>query len=227
MSISFDYLDVSRTAIALSAAHQFQRDHPYQDRVKRVLDLGLILISLPIALPVLGLIALALLLQGQNPIFLQRRVGRGGRIFTMVKFRTMGGNPDQVLSDHLALDRSAAREWRIRQKLKSDPRVTPIGRFLRRSSLDELPQLWNVLIGDMSLVGPRPMLAEQRPLYPGRSYFRMRPGITGPWQVSKRNQSEFAARARFDAIYDLRQGVLVDLGLLARTVSVVVRQTGC
>lgn len=227
MSISFDLLDVTHNAIAVEPSDGFQRVHPYQDGLKRAMDLALILLFAPVVLPVLILLSAALLSQGHAPIFCQKRLGRGGRIFTMIKFRTMVDNPDGVLRAHLRSDPEAAEEWQRKQKLTHDPRVTRLGRVLRRSSLDELPQLWNVLLGDMALVGPRPMLVEQRSLYPGHAYFRMRPGITGPWQVSKRNQSEFAARARFDAIYDLRQGLLVDLGILARTVSVVLRQTGC
>lgn len=227
MSISFDYLDASYDAIAVTPSHDLHRVHPYQNGAKRALDIGLILLCLPVLIPVLVLIALAILSQGQWPIFLQPRLGLGGREFTFVKFRSMLDEPDRVLRDHLVRNPEAAEEWRLKQKLTHDPRVTPLGHFLRRTSLDELPQVWNVLIGDMTLVGPRPMLVDQRALYPGRAYFRMRPGITGPWQVSKRNQSEFAARSRFDAMYDLRQGVLVDLSILIRTVAVVWRQTGC
>ncbi len=227
MSISFDYLEATTDAIAVSVQHDFQRDHPYQDGAKRMLDLGLILLFSPLWIPIVGLIAGTIALQGQWPIFLQDRVGRGGRVFTMIKFRTMVNDPERFLEVHLRSNPHAAQEWRVKQKLTNDPRVTPIGRILRRSSLDELPQLINVLMGDMSLVGPRPMLANQRVLYPGNAYYRMRPGITGPWQVSKRNQSEFAARSRFDAIYDLRQGLFVDLSLIARTFVVVWRQTGC
>ena len=104
--------------------------------------------------------------------------------------------------------------------------ITRFGRVLRKSSLDELPQLWNVLLGDMSLVGPRPMMPCQRDLYPGSAYYRLRPGITGPWQVSRRNESTFADRARFDTDYDQTLSLGTDLGLLISTVRVVVRATG-
>ena len=227
VTISFDLFDATNDAIAVPPTRDYQRVHPYQNGIKRMIDLTLILIGLPVIVPVLIAITCALALQGQPPIYIQKRLGRGGRVFSMFKFRTMVSNPDDVLRDHLNRNPSAAKEWRHKQKLTNDPRVTPLGRILRRSSLDELPQVLNVLMGDMALVGPRPMLVDQRAIYPGRAYFRMRPGITGPWQVSKRNQSEFAARAGFDAIYDLKQGVLVDLGILMRTVSVVLRQTGC
>ncbi len=126
----------------------------------------------------------------------------------------------------LAEDPKARAEWDATQKLKDDPRVTRMGRFLRKSSLDELPQLWNVLRGDMSLVGPRPMMLSQRAMYPGTAYYALRPGITGFWQVSERNDCEFAQRARFDADYQSRVSFLVDLTILMRTVRVVLRATG-
>jgi len=133
---------------------------------------------------------------------------------------------DARLAAHLALDEAARREWETYQKLTSDPRVTAFGRMLRKSSLDELPQLWNVLKGDMSLVGPRPMLPEQLPLYPGRAYFALRPGVTGLWQISDRNASTFARRAEFDADYAHRLSLATDLRVLVATISVVVRGTG-
>jgi len=131
-----------------------------------------------------------------------------------------------LLEYHLRKDPEARREWDEAQKLKRDPRITRIGRFLRKSSLDELPQLWNVLKGDMSLVGPRPMMVDQEALYPGRAYFELRPGITGPWQVSDRNESSFADRARFDNQYLDSLSLSVDLTILFRTVAVVLRCTG-
>jgi lipopolysaccharide/colanic/teichoic acid biosynthesis glycosyltransferase len=144
----------------------------------------------------------------------------------MWKLRTMVRGAEAVLASHLAADASARAEWAVRQKLADDPRITRIGRFLRRTSLDELPQLWNVLRGDMSLVGPRPMLPDQRALYPGQAYYRLRPGVTGPWQVSDRNRSAFADRARFDTAYEAEMSFGHDLGLIAATFGVVMRGTG-
>lgn len=135
-------------------------------------------------------------------------------------------NADAQLETYLASDPTARAEWDSTQKLKVDPRITRFGRILRKSSLDELPQLWNVLKGDMSLVGPRPMMPCQRDLYPGSAYYRLRPGITGPWQVSRRNESTFADRARFDTDYDRTLSLGTDIGLLISTVRVVVRATG-
>jgi lipopolysaccharide/colanic/teichoic acid biosynthesis glycosyltransferase len=133
---------------------------------------------------------------------------------------------DARREDHLAQHPAARAGWNRTQKLRNDPRITPIGRVLRKSSLDELPQLWNVLKGEMSLVGPRPMMPSQAGLYPGTAYYALRPGITGSWQVSARNESSFADRARFDADYDQRISLATDLLILLATVRVVLRGTG-
>jgi len=127
---------------------------------------------------------------------------------------------------HLAQDPEAKAEWDSTQKLKDDPRITRFGRFLRKSSFDELPQLLNVLLGDMSIVGPRPMLPEQEPLYSGTAYFELRPGITGLWQISDRNESTFAARAKFDTDYFEQLSLATDVRIIASTFRVVLRGTG-
>ncbi len=126
----------------------------------------------------------------------------------------------------LAEDAAAKAEWDSTQKLRNDPRVTRIGRFIRKYSLDELPQLWNVLVGDMSLVGPRPMFPEQRSLYPGTACFDFRPGLSGLWQVSERNESSFAERAGYDNEYARTASFSTDLAILAKTLVVVLRGTG-
>jgi lipopolysaccharide/colanic/teichoic acid biosynthesis glycosyltransferase len=133
---------------------------------------------------------------------------------------------EAVLERYLAQNPEARAEWDRHQKLKNDPRITPLGRFLRRSSLDELPQLWNVLRGDMSIVGPRPMMCNQRALYPGTEYYVMRPGITGYWQTSARNESSFHERAGFDQAYYRSLSFATDLAIIWRTFSVVLRGTG-
>ena len=150
----------------------------------------------------------------------------GGRSFTLWKLRSMVPDADTRLREHLSADPAARAEWDRTQKLMDDPRITRMGRFIRKCSIDELPQLWNVLRGDMSLVGPRPMMPEQASLYPGISYFALRPGITGTWQVSARNASSFAERARFDSDYYRSVSLGTDLGILLATVRVVVRGTG-
>jgi lipopolysaccharide/colanic/teichoic acid biosynthesis glycosyltransferase len=134
---------------------------------------------------------------------------------------------DDMLKAYLAENPEAAAEWAIDQKLKNDPRVTKIGQFIRKTSLDELPQLWNVLMGDMSLIGPRPMMPTQKDLYPGTAYYELRPGLSGYWQISDRNDCSFAKRAVFDTAYNNDLSLMTDLKVLVRTVGVVARGTGC
>ncbi len=193
---------------------------------KRVLDVALVVLSVPLVVPLVLLISLLAMRDGSSPFYLQDRVGRHGRLFRLVKIRSMVPDADVLLAAHLAADPVACAEWESTQKLKSDPRITALGRLIRKTSLDELPQLWNVLVGDMSLVGPRPMMPQQKVLYPGQAYFLLRPGITGPWQVSDRNESTFAARAVFDTRYAEHLSLKTDLNLLLRTLHVVARCTG-
>jgi exopolysaccharide production protein ExoY len=207
-------------------AYLIRRGGAYRHGLKRLLDILLVLCASPIIVPLVAGLALIVALGNGRPLYSQDRVGRGGRIYTMWKLRSMVSDADAALDAHLATNPAARAEWDRTQKLKSDPRITRVGRILRKASLDELPQLWNVLKGDMSLVGPRPMLPEQRSLYPGQAYYRLRPGITGIWQVSARNDSSFADRAGFDAAYDRSVSLGTDLALLAATVRVVLRGTG-
>jgi len=202
------------------------RSELYRKYFKRGLDVLLVLLALPIVLPTILILVAMIAAKGHSPFYRQERVGRGGRIFTMWKLRTMVRDADKRLQEHLAMDDAARSEWAAFQKLKHDPRITQLGLFLRKSSLDEVPQLWNVLVGDMSLVGPRPILPEQRPLYPGNAYYAMRPGVTGLWQVSDRNESTFAQRAEFDAVYERNLSFGADVRLLVATVGVVFRCTG-
>lgn len=198
----------------------------YRRHFKRMLDVVLVIIAVPIILPTLLVLIALIAAQGHSPFYRQERLGRGGRRFTMWKLRTMVPDADKRLQEYLAQDDQARNEWDAFQKLKCDPRITPLGGFLRKSSLDELPQLWNVLVGDMSLVGPRPMMPEQKSLYPGHAYYLLRPGVTGLWQVSDRNASTFAQRAEFDAAYERRLSFATDVRLLVATVGVVLRCTG-
>lgn len=198
----------------------------YRRRVKRWIDLALILLAAPFVLPLVLLLALLVRSDGGPAFYTQDRVGRGGKIFRLYKLRSMVTDADARLAAHLAADPAMRAEWAESQKLKNDPRITAVGRFLRKTSLDELPQLWNVFKGDMSLVGPRPMMPQQRPLYPGRAYYRMRPGLTGPWQVSDRNAGSFAGRAEYDTDYLHRMSPLTDLTILFLTFWVVLRGTG-
>jgi exopolysaccharide production protein ExoY len=198
----------------------------YRNGLKRAFDLAVVLAALPAVLPLVLLLALLVALDGGRPFYVQTRLGHGGRVFRMWKLRSMVWDADARLRAHLDACPTARAEWESTQKLKRDPRITRFGRLIRRSSLDELPQLWNVLKGDMSLVGPRPMMPGQRALYPGTAYFDLRPGLTGPWQVSERNATSFADRARFDAEYDRSLSFVTDLRLILATIRVVLRATG-
>ncbi|PRY19847.1 lipopolysaccharide/colanic/teichoic acid biosynthesis glycosyltransferase [Aliiruegeria haliotis] len=198
----------------------------YRQCGKRLIDLALVLLALPLVLPVVTVLAACIALDRANPVFVQKRIGKDGKVFRMLKLRTMVPDAEARLEAHLDLDPAAAREWERTQKLRHDPRVTWVGRFLRKTSLDELPQLWNVLVGDMSLVGPRPMMESQMPLYPGSAYYDVRPGLTGPWQISARNEAEFASRATYDTRYSETLSLGADIGILLRTVTVVIRATG-
>lgn len=193
---------------------------------KRLSDVVLVLLAAPFVLPFGLLIAALVSMDGHSPFYRQERVGKDGRRFMMWKFRTMVPGADRRLAEYLDTDPQAKIEWARTQKLKRDPRCTRIGRALRRMSIDELPQLLNVLSGDMSLVGPRPMMPDQQSLYPGAAYYRLRPGITGFWQVSARNESEFVDRALYDDLYEQSMSLKIDVLLLARTLTVVVRGTG-
>lgn len=199
----------------------------YGRRFKRLLDLALVGITAPITVPLIALLALLVWIDGGQPFFRQERVGRGGRVFRILKLRSMVRDAETCLQSYLDQNPDAALEWSVNQKLVKDPRITALGRLLRSSSLDELPQLWNVVTGDMSLVGPRPMMPSQVDLYPGRSYYLLRPGITGPWQVSERHQSGFAKRAAYDDSYARTLCMRGDVALLRRTVSVVLGGRGC
>ncbi|WP_416374663.1 sugar transferase [Marinovum sp.] len=199
----------------------------YRQWAKRLLDFGVVLLALPPVIALLVPLCLLISLDGHSPIYRQKRIGRNGKVFRMWKLRSMVHDADARLQAHLDADPAARREWDHSQKLRHDPRITRMGAFIRKSSIDELPQLFNVLTGDMSLVGPRPMMVEQRALYPGTAYYAMRPGITGIWQTSVRNESSFSERAIFDARYFRELSLRTDLTLIGRTFRVVLRGTGC
>ena len=193
---------------------------------KRAFDLVCVIAALPVWLPIMMVFALIVARDGHNPFYTQDRVGRGGRIFRMIKLRSMVPNADAKLEAHLEAHTEARAEWDATQKLKSDPRITRTGRLIRKTSVDELPQLLNVLTGDMSLVGPRPFMTKQAKLYHGQGYYKVRPGLTGLWQVSDRNECEFAERTHYDDTYERTLSLRSDLSILLRTASVVARGTG-
>ena len=198
----------------------------YQNFVKRLMDVVLVVMSGPLSVLLIAVGAMLTMLDGHRPFYSQKRIGRSGREFRIWKLRTMVPNADEKLEAYLLANPMARVEWDEHQKLASDPRITRIGAVLRKTSLDELPQLWNVLLGDMSIVGPRPMMVEQRSLYPGEAYYEHRPGITGLWQVSDRHATSFRDRARYDADYHRRISLQTDLSIIWQTIAVVMRGTG-
>jgi exopolysaccharide production protein ExoY len=195
----------------------------------RILDCVGALALLIFTAPLLAMICIAVKLQDGGPVFfVQRRIGQGGQMFSCLKIRTMVTNADKRLTEILASDSEARAEWALDQKLRNDPRITGFGRFLRKSSLDELPQLVNVLRGDMSLVGPRPIVLEEVPRYGQwlRHYCAVRPGITGVWQVNGRNSISYRRRVACDVLYARRQSTLLNVGILLKTIPAVLTQDG-
>jgi lipopolysaccharide/colanic/teichoic acid biosynthesis glycosyltransferase len=203
-----------------------QRRGPYRRFFKRVFDVAAIVMAAPVVVPVVLVLALAVARDGGRPFYTQMRVGKGGRRFKMWKLRSMVCDADARMGEYLASNPQARMEWDSTQKLKADPRITRFGQFLRKSSMDELPQLWNVFVGEMSLVGPRPMMINQQHLYPGAAYYALRPGITGYWQTAGRNRTTFEARAEYDTAYEADLSLANDLRVLVATVGVVVNATG-
>ncbi|MEB8388436.1 sugar transferase [Rhodobacteraceae bacterium KMM 6894] len=202
--------------------HQF-----YNNFGKRSLDITLCIMSAPFVLIVVTIASFLIMCGGGVPLYSQLRVGKNGHRFRLWKLRTMIMDADSKLESYLAENPDARAEWDRTQKLRNDPRVTRLGAMLRRTSIDELPQFWNVLKGDMSVAGPRPMLPEQEAIYPGFAYNSLRPGITGNWQVSDRNKSAFADRAAFDTTYSRTVSLRTDIGIFFATVRVVLKATGC
>ncbi len=196
---------------------------------KRAFDIVLALSGLFIVLPLLVLLAILIWQHdGKSPFFGHRRVGRNGRPFKCWKFRSMRPDASEVLAAHLKASPEAAREWAETRKLRQDPRVTPIGRILRVSSLDELPQLFNVLAGHMSIVGPRPIVDDEINRYGSdvAYYLACRPGLTGLWQVSGRSDTSYADRVRFDTHYAENWSMWRDTQIVVRTVPVLLGRKG-
>ncbi|MEP3328840.1 sugar transferase [Sedimentitalea sp.] len=197
-------------------------------RPKRLFDLAIVLVLLPVFSPLIALLWLIVKMDGGPGFFGHERIGRNGVPFRCWKIRSMVPNSEERLKDHLASDPEAAREWSESFKLRNDPRITPIGKFLRKSSLDELPQFWNVLLGEMSLVGPRPVSRDELQMYSInlKSYLSMSPGITGPWQVSGRNSLSYKQRVAIDVEYSRHADLKIDMQILAKTAFVVIKRTG-
>jgi len=202
---------------------------PWPRFAKRAADLALTTAALFVASPLLAAIALAVMLTSRGPIlFGHTRLGRNGRRFTAWKFRTMRPDANAILQELLSTDPAARAEWERDHKLRNDPRVTCIGQWLRKTSLDELPQLWNVLTGDMSLVGPRPIVDAEIVRYGDvfRLYAEVPPGITGLWQVSGRNNTTYPQRIQLDEFYVRNWSPWLDLHILVRTIKTIIRREG-
>ena len=198
--------------------------------MKRLFDLILTVFGTLLISPLLVYIAYKIHKEDPGPIiFSHTRIGKGGKEFSCYKFRTMVVNSNEILEKHLSQNPAAKAEWESNFKLKDDPRITPIGEFLRKSSLDELPQILNVLKGEMSLVGPRPVVREELDKYyceATKEYCSVRPGITGVWQVSGRNDVSYAERVAMDVEYVRTQNLWMDIVILYKTIDVVLNKKG-
>lgn len=201
---------------------------PFARSIKRACDIGLATIALVAASPFALCVAIAVTASGGRPFYGHRRVGRHGRDFDCLKFRSMAVDADRRLADLLESDAGAREEWEATRKLRDDPRVTRLGRFLRTTGLDEIPQLWNILRGDMSFVGPRPVTRDELPLYGEESdaYLDVRPGLTGLWQASGRSDVGYARRVALDAWYVRNWSPWLDLVILCKTVPAVLARRG-
>jgi Undecaprenyl-phosphate galactose phosphotransferase WbaP len=203
--------------------------NPWAQRFKRVLDISATVVGGVLVLPLIMMLSLLVWIESGRPVFyMDRRMGQNGRLFSCIKFRTMVSDAEALLQRMLEKDAKLREEYMRYHKLRNDPRTTRIGCFLRKTSLDELPQLWNVLCGDMSLVGPRPYLPrESEEVGVTKSeILRVPPGITGPWQVTGRNHTCFEERVNTDAYYVRDWSIWLDLVLLARTVKIVLSSRG-
>lgn len=200
----------------------------YGHAAKRAFDVGAALVLLFLLSPLMLAVALLVMRDGGPCVFGHTRIGMDGRKFRCLKFRSMVRNSDAVLKDLLANDPAARAEWEKDFKLRNDVRVTALGRFIRKTSIDELPQLWNVVRGEMSLVGPRPVVEKELERY-GDSvsyYLRVLPGITGLWQVSGRNDADYDKRVRLDVAYVRNWTFAGDIVILFKTIGVVIHGRG-
>ncbi|CAD7038432.1 exopolysaccharide biosynthesis protein [Pseudorhizobium endolithicum] len=202
---------------------------PLGGLAKRGFDISAAALALIVFSPIfLMIMALVKFSDGGSVFYGHRRVGHNGRYFHCLKFRTMVVNGEEVLRKHLQANPQAAEEWRATRKLRSDPRVTAVGTVLRKLSLDELPQLINILRGDMSVVGPRPVVDEELGIYDSHAvyYLRTRPGLTGLWQISGRNDVSYETRIAFDTHYVQNWSLIQDLIIIAKTIPAVCLSRG-
>ena len=221
--------NVDLSSSALIAQGILNRNLVPNNPAARILDISLILLAAPYIILVFFVIMILIALDSEGPVFYrQARIGRYGRRFYVYKFRTMVQNADQVLQTYLDQSPELKAEWSANHKLKKDPRVTRVGAVLRKTSLDELPQLWNIMISDMSLIGPRPIVDAEVEKYGDcfELYKQVRPGLTGLWQVSGRSDTSYKRRVELDEYYILNRSLKLDLQILWKTVLVVLRKDG-
>jgi lipopolysaccharide/colanic/teichoic acid biosynthesis glycosyltransferase len=213
-----------RPLLLKSQPWSLDRDRTYEEAVKRIFDIVFSLFVLIFFSPVYLGLGLLIFLSSPGPVFyIQKRVGRNYKTFNCIKFRTMVNNAEDVLCELLSQCPQSREEFEGTCKLKQDPRITWVGQFLRITSLDEFPQFWNVLKGDMSVVGPRPLVVEELPKY-GQAIDKVltiKPGITGLWQVSGRNDIPYPQRVKIDVYYVTSQNFLLDLWIIVKTIGVV------
>ena len=223
-------LRVQESTLRLVSEHSKPTEIPpnVSELTNRTLDIAFAVILGAVFSPVFVAASTVLLVTDGPVFFSQTRIGRGGKPFKVYKFRTMVNNAPDVLQKLLDENPELRAEWERDFKLKNDPRITPIGRFLRKTSLDELPQLWNILKGDMSLVGPRPVAPAEIERYGrfAKHYYAQRPGLTGLWQVSGRNDTSYERRAVLDAYYSKNRSLMLNLSIIAKTVRVVLKGSG-
>ena len=218
---------VSHKGVAFSIKNNLL--HPLDKAIKYCFDFTMAFIITILLLPILLIVYLSILfISGENPIFKQERIGKHGKPFFIYKFRTMKVNAKEILERLLESDEDIKMEWEREHKLKDDPRITPIGDFLRKTSLDELPQLYNVLKGEMSLVGPRPIVEDEIEKYGEFFHYfsAVSPGITGLWQVSGRNDIEYSERVQLDVWYVRNWSIDMDMIILLKTIDTVLRRKG-
>jgi exopolysaccharide production protein ExoY len=228
-SLTSTFTELPNAAARTDAQDPLGAELRLQKGVKRAVDFSAALVFLVLFSPLLSGTALLLFLtQGRPILFKHPRIGRNGEAFNCFKFRTMVSGARNVLEDHLAANSVAQHEWEAAQKLKDDPRITPLGRIMRKSSLDELPQFLNVLRGEMSLVGPRPIVSSEMRFYGSHIglYHRVRPGITGLWQVSGRSNTSYTRRVELDVDYIQNWSLGRDIVILIKTIPAVLTSDG-
>lgn len=230
---TFDFTDIDGST-AVSSSRSRRIGYRRESRTfyilvgKRIFDLVFAILLLPILLPVIAVLWLIVRSDGGPGFFGHRRVGKNGKPFRCWKIRSMVMDSQERLAAHLAENPEASAEWARDQKLTNDPRITKLGNILRKTSLDELPQIWNVLKGEMSFVGPRPVVRDEMRRYGEHrtAYLSLKPGLTGLWQVSGRNDVSYDERVQMDVEYLAKASFFTDLKIIAKTVHAVVGSTG-